>query len=160
MEDLRSVRLADSGRLDLVLTEIDFAAEFESIAPTLRSILEPAGFSLMLELMQGTIRADAAATSADQGSRSPSRQTCNSCGTALDSALGHLWPLLTWRPAAPHVRFTLQHAGTCQFGLRRRQSCAPTGLRWENGRIIRSGGLTLRAWLFAASALWGGDGCE
>ena len=60
VEDLRSVSLADSGRLDLVLTDVDLAAEIEGMAPTLRSILEPAGFSLTLDLTPGTIRADAA----------------------------------------------------------------------------------------------------
>lgn len=60
VEDLRSVSLADSGRLDLVLTDVDLAAEIESMAPTLLSILEPNGFSLTLDLMQGKIRADAA----------------------------------------------------------------------------------------------------
>ncbi|MEJ2459422.1 MAG: ATP-binding protein [Novosphingobium sp.] len=60
VEDLRSVSLADSGRLDLVLTDVDLGAEIAGIAPTLRSILEPAGFSLTLDLAPGMIRADAA----------------------------------------------------------------------------------------------------
>lgn len=60
VEDLRSVSLADSGRLDLVLTDVDLATEITDMAPTLRSMLEPAGFSLTLNLMPGTIRADAA----------------------------------------------------------------------------------------------------
>lgn len=60
VEDLRSVSLADSGRLDLALTEVDLAAEIEGLASTLRSILEPAGFTLALDLAPGTIRADAA----------------------------------------------------------------------------------------------------
>lgn len=60
VEDLRSVSLADSGRLELVLTEVDLAAEIEGLAPTLRSMLEPAGFTLALDLAPGTIRADAA----------------------------------------------------------------------------------------------------
>lgn len=60
VEDLRSVSLADSGRLDLVLTDIDLAVEIAGMAPTLRSILEPAGFSLTLDLKSGMIRADAA----------------------------------------------------------------------------------------------------
>jgi|TARA_R110002124_G_scaffold138720_1_gene302601 two-component system sensor histidine kinase AdeS len=59
VEDLRSVSLADSGRLDLVLTDVDLAAEIEGMAPTLRSILEPVGFTLSLVLAPGTIRADA-----------------------------------------------------------------------------------------------------
>lgn len=59
VEDLRSVSLADSGRFDLVLTDVDLAAEIEDMAPTLRAILEPAGFSLTLDLMPGTIRGDA-----------------------------------------------------------------------------------------------------
>ncbi|HEY8602844.1 ATP-binding protein [Tsuneonella suprasediminis] len=60
VEDLRSVSLADSGRLDLVLTDVDLAVEIEGMALSLRSILEPAGFTLALDLASGTIRADAA----------------------------------------------------------------------------------------------------
>jgi two-component system, OmpR family, sensor histidine kinase AdeS len=46
VEDLRSVSLADSGRLELTLQEVDLTVELEDKAPILRSILEPAGFSL------------------------------------------------------------------------------------------------------------------
>jgi two-component system sensor histidine kinase AdeS len=46
VEDLRSVSLADSGRLELTLQEVDLTVELEDMAPILRSILEPAGFSL------------------------------------------------------------------------------------------------------------------
>ncbi|MEL7739804.1 ATP-binding protein, partial [Citromicrobium bathyomarinum] len=60
VEDLRSVSLADSRRLDLILTDVDLATEIEDMVPTLRSIVEPAGFSLTLDLMQGRISADAA----------------------------------------------------------------------------------------------------
>lgn len=57
---LRGVSLADSGRLDLVLIDVDLAVEIDGMAPTLRSILEPVGFTLTLDLMSGVIRADAA----------------------------------------------------------------------------------------------------
>lgn len=60
VEDLRSVSLGDSGRLELILTDVDLSAEIADMAPTLRSILEPAGFSLSLDLAPGTVRADAA----------------------------------------------------------------------------------------------------
>ena len=60
VEDLRSVSLADSGQLELVLTEVDLAAEISDMAPILHSMLEPAGFSFTLALEPGTVRADAA----------------------------------------------------------------------------------------------------
>lgn len=59
VEDLRSVSLGDSGRLDLTLTDFDLACEIEGMAPALRSILEPAGFSLAFDLKPGVVRADA-----------------------------------------------------------------------------------------------------
>lgn len=60
VEDLRSVSLADSGQLELVLADVDLAAEIQDMAPVLNAMLEPAGFSLKLELASGTVRADAA----------------------------------------------------------------------------------------------------
>ena len=60
VEDLRSVSLADSGRLDLILEDVDLAVEVEAMAPTLRSMLEPAGFSLELDLKPAPVRADPA----------------------------------------------------------------------------------------------------
>lgn len=60
VEDLRSVSLGDSGRLDLILAEVDLTSEITEMAPTLRSLLEPAGFSLALDLAPGTVLADAA----------------------------------------------------------------------------------------------------
>jgi two-component system sensor histidine kinase AdeS len=60
VEDLRSVSLADSGRLDLMLTEVDLAAEVEALAPTLVSMLAPAGFGLALDLQPGSVQADPA----------------------------------------------------------------------------------------------------
>jgi two-component system sensor histidine kinase AdeS len=59
VEDLRSVSLADSGRLELRLTSVDLAAEIEDMAPLLRAMIEPAGFALKLALEPGTVRADA-----------------------------------------------------------------------------------------------------
>lgn len=58
--DLRSVSLADSGQLELVLTDVDLAAEITDMAPVLHAILDPAGFALTLDLAAGTVRADAA----------------------------------------------------------------------------------------------------
>ncbi len=58
VEDLRSVSLADSGRLDLSMSDFDLSAEIRSMAPALCSILEPAGFSLVLDLEPGVIHAD------------------------------------------------------------------------------------------------------
>ncbi|WP_448661221.1 ATP-binding protein [Sphingomonas sp. CJ20] len=58
VEDLRSVSLADSGRLDLELAEVDLAAELEALAPTLSSLLMPAGFGLDLNLEPGVARVD------------------------------------------------------------------------------------------------------
>jgi two-component system sensor histidine kinase AdeS len=60
VEDLRSVSLADSGRLDLMLAEVDLAAEVEALAPILASMLAPAGFGLALELQPGSVQADPA----------------------------------------------------------------------------------------------------
>lgn len=60
VEDLRSVSLADSGRLDLMLTEVDLAAEVEALAPILASMLAPAGFGLALDLQPGSVQADPA----------------------------------------------------------------------------------------------------
>ncbi|WP_133243822.1 ATP-binding protein [Sphingomonas pokkalii] len=60
VEDLRSVSLADSGRLELVLADIDLVAELQAMAPTLLSMLSPAGFGLALDLQAGTFRGDAA----------------------------------------------------------------------------------------------------
>ncbi|OAN57641.1 ATP-binding protein [Sphingomonas sp. TDK1] len=60
VEDLRSVSLADSGRLELTLTEVDVRAEVEALAPALASMLAPAGFGLALDLRPGFVRADPA----------------------------------------------------------------------------------------------------
>jgi two-component system sensor histidine kinase AdeS len=60
VEDLRSVSLADSGRLELILSDVHLAAEITDMAPMLRTMLEPAGFSLSLNLEPGVVRADAA----------------------------------------------------------------------------------------------------
>lgn len=59
VEDLRSVSLAGSGQLELMLTDVDLALEVEDMAPALRSMLEPTGFALTLDLQPGTARADA-----------------------------------------------------------------------------------------------------
>lgn len=59
VEDLRSVSLADSGQLELVLTDVDLAAEIRDMVPILHGMLDPAGFSLGLDLETGTVRADA-----------------------------------------------------------------------------------------------------
>ncbi|MDO7836263.1 ATP-binding protein [Sphingobium sp. HBC34] len=59
VEDLRSVSLADSGRLELLLSDVDLAGEIQDMAPTLRAMLEPSGFSLALDLAAGTVLADA-----------------------------------------------------------------------------------------------------
>ena len=59
VEDLRSVSLADSGRLEMLISDFDLAGEIEDMAPALRAMLEPAGFSLALDLRAGTVRADA-----------------------------------------------------------------------------------------------------
>lgn len=58
VDDLRSVSLADSGRLELALTAVDLAAELDDIAPELRSMLEPAGFRLRLEATHGQVIVD------------------------------------------------------------------------------------------------------
>jgi two-component system sensor histidine kinase AdeS len=58
VEDLRSVSLADSGRLELTLADVDVAAEVEDMAPVLLAILEPAGFGLELALQPGSVKAD------------------------------------------------------------------------------------------------------
>lgn len=60
VEDLRSVSLSDSGRLEMVTTEVDLAAEMRDLQPILSSILEPAGFGLELDLQAGTVNADPA----------------------------------------------------------------------------------------------------
>ncbi len=60
VEDLRSVSLADSGRLELMLTEVDLAAEIEALAPALSAMLAPAGFDLVLDLQPGCVRGDPA----------------------------------------------------------------------------------------------------
>ncbi|RSV38628.1 sensor histidine kinase [Sphingomonas sp. ABOLE] len=60
VEDLRSVSLADSGRLELMLTEVDLAGEVHALAPTLAAMLAPAGFGLALDLQPGTIQGDPA----------------------------------------------------------------------------------------------------
>jgi two-component system sensor histidine kinase AdeS len=59
VEDLRSVSLADSGRLDVELGDVDLAAELKALAPTLSAMLTPAGFGLALSLEPGVVRADA-----------------------------------------------------------------------------------------------------
>ncbi|WP_084579567.1 ATP-binding protein [Sphingomonas azotifigens] len=58
VEDLRSVSLADSGRLEVELADIDLAAELAALAPTLSAMLAPAGFGLELDLQPGIVRAD------------------------------------------------------------------------------------------------------
>ncbi|BAV64422.1 ATP-binding protein [Sphingobium cloacae] len=60
VEDLRSVSLADSGRLELILADVDLEAELAEMAPMLRSMLEPAGFTLRMDLRPSRVRADAA----------------------------------------------------------------------------------------------------
>lgn len=59
VEDLRSVSLADSGRLDLTLTDFDLAGVIEGMAAALKSVLGPAGFTLQLDLARGMVHADA-----------------------------------------------------------------------------------------------------
>lgn len=58
VEDLRSVSLADSGRLELRIEDVDLAAELNDMAPLLSSLLIPAGFGLDLVLQAGSVRAD------------------------------------------------------------------------------------------------------
>ncbi|WP_294269415.1 ATP-binding protein [uncultured Sphingomonas sp.] len=60
VEDLRSVSLAESGRLELVVGDVDLAAELEDMRPILSSMLSPAGFELEMTLEAGVVRADAA----------------------------------------------------------------------------------------------------
>ncbi len=60
VEDLRSVSLAESGRLELVIGDVDLAAELEDMRPILSSMLSPAGFELEMTLEDGVVRADAA----------------------------------------------------------------------------------------------------
>ena len=58
VEDLRSVSLADSGRLELTLTEVDLAAEVRELAPALSTMLATAGFGLTLNLQPGSVMGD------------------------------------------------------------------------------------------------------
>ncbi|WP_322966221.1 ATP-binding protein [Sphingomonas fuzhouensis] len=58
VEDLRSVSLADSGRLELMLGDVDLAAELRELEPALALMLKPAGFGLELVLTAGVVRAD------------------------------------------------------------------------------------------------------
>lgn len=60
VEDLRSVSLADSGRLELMPEALDLAAAIEALAPSLASMLAPGGFGLALDLEPGIARADLA----------------------------------------------------------------------------------------------------
>lgn len=60
VEDLRSVSLADSGRLEIVMADVDLAAELNEMQPLLSSMITPAGFDLHMALEPGTVRADAA----------------------------------------------------------------------------------------------------
>ncbi len=60
VEDLRSVSLAESGRLELVIGDVDLAAELEDMRPILLSMLSPVGFELEMTLEIGVVRADAA----------------------------------------------------------------------------------------------------
>ncbi|MDY0957193.1 ATP-binding protein [Sphingomonas sp. CFBP8993] len=60
VEDLRSVSLAESGRLELEVANVDLAAELEDMRPILSSMLSPAGFELEMTLETGVVRADAA----------------------------------------------------------------------------------------------------
>ncbi len=60
VEDLRSVSLADSGRLELVMADVDLAAELAEMQSLLLAILAPAGFKLQMTLEPVTVRADAA----------------------------------------------------------------------------------------------------
>ncbi|WP_082457225.1 ATP-binding protein [Sphingomonas sp. Leaf23] len=60
VEDLRSVSLADSGRLEMVMADVDLAAELTELQPLLLSMLAPDGFDLQLALEPGVVRADAA----------------------------------------------------------------------------------------------------
>lgn len=60
VEDLRSVSLADSGRLELRLAEVNLASEMQALVPTLAAMLAPAGFGLALDLQPGSVQADPA----------------------------------------------------------------------------------------------------
>ncbi|HJO63816.1 MAG TPA: ATP-binding protein [Sphingomonas sanguinis] len=60
VEDLRSVSLAESGRLELEIGDVDLAAELEDMRPILSSMLSPVGFELEMTLETGVVRADAA----------------------------------------------------------------------------------------------------
>lgn len=60
VEDLRSVSLAENGRLDLRLEDVDLVAELNDIRPLLSSLLTPAGFDLTYDLQPATVRADPA----------------------------------------------------------------------------------------------------
>ncbi|SLJ88877.1 ATP-binding protein [Novosphingobium mathurense] len=60
VEDLRSVSLADSGRLELMFSDVDLAAEVNDMRPILTSMLTPAGFGLELVLQPAIVRVDPA----------------------------------------------------------------------------------------------------
>lgn len=60
VEDLRSVSLADSGRLDLQIADVDLAAELRDLRPVLTSMLVSGGFTLEMALEPVIVRADAA----------------------------------------------------------------------------------------------------
>ncbi len=60
VEDLRSVSLGDSGRLDLRIAEIDPAIELRELASLVQPGLERAGFGLRLDLMHGRAMVDRA----------------------------------------------------------------------------------------------------
>lgn len=60
VEDLRSVSLGDSGRLDLRIAEIDPAIELKELASLVQPGLERTGFGLRLDLMHGRAMVDRA----------------------------------------------------------------------------------------------------
>jgi two-component system sensor histidine kinase AdeS len=60
VEDLRSVSLGDSGRLDLRIGEIDPATELEELAHLVEPGLKKAGFGLRMDLMHGRAMVDRA----------------------------------------------------------------------------------------------------
>ncbi|WP_062769583.1 ATP-binding protein [Sphingopyxis terrae] len=58
VEDLRTVSLVDSGRLELIRSDIDMAEELGAVLDLMRPGLEAAGFSLAAELEPGIFHAD------------------------------------------------------------------------------------------------------
>lgn len=101
VEDLRSVSLADSGHLELDLSEVDVAAELVTMAPMLEGMVEPTGFALRFDLHSGIVRVDAGRL----------RQAILAL---VDNARRHADPcelLITTRSTDDHVSIAVVDAG-------------------------------------------------